>query len=152
MRWKIIKLGNVICHIPFSTAISAPDRINTNTRLPTGAIACIFNCVCTVTRIFIDGHRLRIKRAPIGTVRLVRKFKQRTNVAYPYYYKKSVSPYFLAKVEAYRAALAYHTVLPSLTETKRGFYKNSIFKFVLNQNSVRPAYRLTCVQTTIWLK
>ena len=56
----------------------------------------VLNYMCTVARIFIDGRGLHIKRTiPIGTVRLVRpvpKFKQRTNVPYPYYYKKRV-PY-----------------------------------------------------------
>ena len=42
-----------------------------------------------------------------GTVRLVRTFKQRTNVPLPYLHNKRV-PYFLAKIGIYR------TVLPSL--------------------------------------
>ena len=54
--------------------------------LATGAISCIFNCMCTVARIFIDGRRLHIKRTvAIGTVRLIRlvsKFGKRTNVPY----------------------------------------------------------------------
>ena len=56
--------------------------------------------MCTpsiVARIFIDGRTLHIKR-------LVGKFKQRTNVPYPYYYKKGV-PYFLAKFELCRTAI-----------------------------------------------
>ena len=48
-------------------------------------------------------------------VHLVRTFKQRTNVPFPYLHNKSVyrtsAPYFLAKLEAYR------TVLPSLHST-----------------------------------
>ena len=38
-----------------------------------------------VTRIFIDGRKLRVKR-------LVDKFKQRTKVSYPYHHRKGV-PY-----------------------------------------------------------
>ena len=46
-------------------------------------------------------------------VRLVRTFKQRTDVPYPYLHNKRV-PYFLAKIEAYRIVLTYRAVLPSL--------------------------------------
>ena len=53
----------------------------------------------TVAQIFIDGRTWHIKR-------LVGKFKQRTNVPYPYHYKKGL-PYFLAKVETYRIVLTY---------------------------------------------
>ena len=60
--------------------------------LATDAVFCIFICMCTVARIFIDGHSLHIKRAvPIGLVRLLRKFKQRTNVPYLYHYKKTLT-------------------------------------------------------------
>ena len=49
-----------------------------------------------------------------GTLlRLVRIFKHRTNVPYPFLYQKRVL-YFLAKIEAYRTVLTYRTVLPFL--------------------------------------
>ena len=48
----------------------------------------------------------------------------RTNVSYPYHYKKGV-PYhrtdFLAKIEAYHTVLTYWTVLPFLLLTTRNF-------------------------------
>ena len=82
-----------MCHMLFSTATSAPVRINTNTGPAAGVISRIFNCMCTVAQIFIDCRSLRIKRAVlVGAVRLVRKFKQRINVPYPYHYNKRV-PY-----------------------------------------------------------
>ena len=42
-------------------------------------------------------------------VRLVRTFKQRTNVPYPYLHNKRV-PHFLAQIEAYHTVLTYRTV------------------------------------------
>ena len=58
---------------------------------------------------------LNVIKLPIGTLRLVRKFKQRTNVPFPYHYKKPI-PYFLAKIEAYTVPYL-RTVLPSLEIT-----------------------------------
>ena len=40
----------------------------------------------------------------------ITKKAYRTNVRYPYHYKKGV-PYFLAKIEAYRTVPTYHTAI-----------------------------------------
>ena len=57
----------------------------------------------SATRIFIVCPTLLIKRS-------VGKFKQHSNVPYPYHYKKGV-PYFLAKIEAYCIVLKYRTAI-----------------------------------------
>ena len=54
---------------------------------------------------------LRTVRAWYGTlVRLVRPFKQRTNIPYPYLHNKRV-PFFSAKIEAYCNYVAYRTAI-----------------------------------------
>ena len=81
-----------------------------------------------VSAYFINGRKLHIKRTvPIGTVRLVHKLKHRTNVPYPYHYKKRV-PYFFAKIEAYR------TVLPSLGMSNRIEF---VTEFIVSFNNER---------------
>ena len=53
---------------------------------------------------------LRNVLAWYGTlVRLVRIFKQRTNVSFSYLHKRV--PFFLAKIEAYRTYVPYRTAL-----------------------------------------
>ena len=68
------------------------------------------------------------------------KFKQRTNVLYPYHYKKYVPypyrykkgvPYFLAKIEAYRTYVSYRTAMEArlfgTTISSRTFLTPPIF-------------------------
>ena len=75
-------------------------------------------CMCRVARIFIDSGRLHIKRTvPKGTVRLVRlvrKFKQRTNVPYPYHSKKHV-PYKCKVLLKKNCGVPYRVYVPYRT-------------------------------------
>ena len=52
--------------------------------------------MCTVARIFINGRTLHIKR-------LFGKFKQRTNMPFPYHYKKAYRTRTIRK-KAYRTS------------------------------------------------
>ena len=83
------------------------------------------------------------RTVPIGTVRLVRKFKQRTNALYPYHYKKlyrTSVPYFLVKIEAYHTVLTYRTVpaiLANLLLHVNHFFQRSITRFAYHYRTIR---------------
>ena len=68
-----------------------------------------------VSAYFIDGRSLRIKRTvSISTVRLLRlvcKFKQRTNLPYPYHYKKRL-PHQLTVLISKNCGVPYRTYVP----------------------------------------
>ena len=54
----------------------------------------------------------------------------RTNVPYPYHYKKSV-PYFLAKIEAYRTVTTYRTAILAVTNPENLLGDDKIYKHKL---------------------
>ena len=90
-------------------------------------------------------------------IRTFTKKAYRTNVLYPYHYKKGYRtsvPYFLAKIEAYSTVPTYHTVLLSLQRICSGSGSPpieipSLMIKMLQKSLLFPQFPLASSRTTV---